>query len=115
MKSTRIIFLIPIAISIIFSCCKNSTTLSEKSFHVWGNNQQCKSTIEQACLADGVAEAKWDIDSKLLKLKIDTTVTNYDAVLKQVARAGYDNELFFGNDYAYSKLPEACQYERRVD
>ena len=102
-------------VSIVFSFCKNSPSFAEKSFHVWGNNEQCKTTIEKACVASGVSDAKWDMDSKLLKLKIDTTIISYSDVLKQVATAGYDNEVFFGNDYAYSKLPEACQYERRVD
>ncbi len=102
-------------ISLIFSFCKNAPSLSEKSFHVWGNNQQCKITIEKACVTDGVNQATWDENSKLLKLKLDTAIVSFDAVLKLVAGAGYDNELYFGNDYAYSKLPEACQYERRVD
>ena len=43
----------------------------------------------------------------------DTAIITTDAVLKSVASAGYDNELFYGNDYAYSNLPEVCQYERR--
>jgi len=97
------------------SCNNNKSAFAEKSFHVWGNNQKCKVTIEKACESDGVGEAKWDMDSKLLKLKIDTTITSYSAVLKLVASAGYDNELFYGNDYAYSKLDETCQYERRAD
>lgn len=109
------IFIFSTLFALIVIRCNHASPTSEKSFHVWGNCEKCKKTIEDACLTDGVKEAKWDQDSKLLKLKIDSTVTSYDAILKLVARSGYDNELFFGNDYAYSKLPDCCQYERRVD
>lgn len=95
------------------SCGSNSNTVVEKTFHVWGNNEICKHNIEKACKLNGVSDPNWNQDSKLLKFKIDTAILNTDAVLKSVASAGYDNELFFGNDYAYSNLPEACQYERR--
>lgn len=95
------------------SCVTKSGTVVEKTFHVWGNNEMCQKTIETACKLNGVANASWNMDSKLLKFKIDTTIITTDAVLKSVANAGYDNELFLGDDYAYSNLPVACQYERR--
>ena len=98
---------------LFISCGTNSNTTVEKTFHVWGNGDACKVTIEKACKLNGVSNAEWNPDSKLLKFKIDTAILNTDAVLKSVASVGYDNELFFGNDYAYSNLPEACQYERR--
>jgi hypothetical protein len=104
-----------LSLLLIFACNNNKNTPGQKSFHVWGNNTKCKATIEKACLTDGVSEATWDQDSRLLKLKIDTTLTSYSNILKLVANAGYDNELFFGNDYAYSKLEAGCQYERREE
>jgi len=45
--------------------------------------------------------------------RIDTLTTSVSLILKSVAAAGYDNEEFIGNDYAYQKLPEACHYERK--
>ena len=98
---------------LFLSCGTKTDTVVEKTFHVWGNNETCKKTIEKACKLSGVTDAKWNPDSKLLVFKVDTSIITTDAVLKSVASAGYDNELFFGNDYAYSNLPEACQYERR--
>ncbi|MDO8999607.1 MAG: heavy-metal-associated domain-containing protein [Bacteroidota bacterium] len=95
------------------SCGTKSNTVVEKTFHVWGNNDICKKSIEKASKLNGVSDVNWNLDSKLLVFKIDTTVITTDAVLKSVASAGFDNELFYGNDYAYSNLPEACQYERR--
>ncbi|RYZ44467.1 MAG: DUF3347 domain-containing protein, partial [Sphingobacteriales bacterium] len=35
-----------------------------------------------------------------------------DAILKNVALAGYDNESFLAPDEAYNKLPGCCKYER---
>ena len=98
---------------LLTSCGPKADAVVEKTFHVWGNNETCKKTIEKACKLSGVSDAKWNPDSKLLVFKVDTSIITTDAVLKSVASAGYDNELFFGNDYAYSNLPEACQYERR--
>ncbi|MEI8136997.1 MAG: heavy-metal-associated domain-containing protein [Bacteroidota bacterium] len=95
------------------SCGPKSDAVVEKTFHVWGNNETCEKIIEKACKLSGVSDVKWSPDSKLLVFKIDTSIITTDAVLKSVASAGYDNELFFGNDYAYSNLPEASQYERR--
>lgn len=98
---------------LIFTQCQTKQALSEKKFHVWGNCEKCRNTIEKACVLDGVVYAKWDADSKLLNLKIDTSVVKFETVLKSVANSGYDNELYFGNNYTYSKLPECCQYERK--
>lgn len=110
----RVLQLMFFVSSLLFaSCGTNSNTTVEKTFHVWGNGEICKHNIEKACKLNGVSDANWNVDSKLLKFKIDTAIITTDAVLKSVASAGYDNELFFGNDYAYSNLPEACQYERR--
>lgn len=97
----------------VLACNGNKTPAVEMTVHVWGNNEQCKSTIETASKIEGVSEAVWNIDSKLLKLKLDTSVVTVNTVLQAVAKAGYDNEKFFADDYAYNKLPESCQYERR--
>jgi copper chaperone CopZ len=98
---------------IVFACGGSKTPSVEMTVHVWGNNDQCKATIEKASKMEGVSEANWNTDSKLLKLKLDTSVVNLNTVLQAVAKAGYDNEKFYADDYAYNKLPASCQYERR--
>jgi copper chaperone CopZ len=85
----------------------------ERSLHVYGNCEKCKAVIDKAAKINGVQDANWDKESKLLTVKLDTAVTNVTAILKAVAAAGYDNEEFIGNDYAYQKLPECCHYERK--
>ena len=92
--------------------CAGKSPVREGVFHVLGNNEMCKKTIEEACKMKGVSSADWHMDSKLLTLKVDTTLVTFDEVLQSVASVGYDNEKFFGNDYAYGALPESCQYER---
>lgn len=114
MNKLTVLF-ITFCLILFFYACNNKTSVVEKSFHVWGNTTKCKTNIESACTANGVNQAIWDENTKLLKLKIDTSLVSYNTVLKQVANVGYDNELFFGNDYAYSKLDPSSQYERRVD
>lgn len=100
----------------LFYACnspKNSTV--EKSVKVWGNCEKCKARIETAAKIKGVSSVDWHVDSKLLQFKVDTLIASPSQVLKAVAHAGHDNELFFGDDYAYSALPETCQYERRTE
>lgn len=101
-------------ISLGFAGCNSGGSSSyETSVHVWGNCEKCKATIEKSCNLGGVSIAKWDVDSKLLTLKLDTNVVSVDAVLQAVAKSGYDNEKFYANDYAYDNLPTCCQYDRR--
>ncbi len=109
----RLFSIAVLALLFAFACTGNKTPAIEATVHVWGNNDQCKATIEAASKVEGVTEAVWSPDSKLLKLKLDTSVVTVNTVLQAVAKAGYDNEKFFADDYAYNKLPAACQYERR--
>jgi copper chaperone CopZ len=104
-----------IILATVFCSCNTKNSTIEKSFKVWGNCEQSKDRIETAAKVKGVSSAEWNIDSKLLTFKLDTALTSINEVLKSVAKAGHDNELFYADDYAYSKLPEACQYERRSE
>ncbi len=96
-----------------FSCGGGKKPSVEMTAHVWGNCEKCKATIEKACVMDGVSDAVWNEDSKLLNMKIDTSLVSLDAVLNAVAKAGYDNDKYYADDYAYNKLPDCCQYDRR--
>ncbi len=89
---------------------KNAKTLAIKIYGVCG---MCKETIETAAYKKNVAKADWNIDTKIASITFDTTKTNADAVLKRIAYAGYDNEIYLAPLEAYTKLPECCQYERQ--
>ncbi len=88
---------------------KNATTESVK---IYGNCGMCESTIEKAGNVKKVAEVDWNKDTKMATLTYDTSKTNQDEILKRIALAGYDSDLFLAPDDAYSKLPECCQYDR---
>lgn len=110
----KVFFKIFIVSILFFVACKGSGgPVKEATVHVYGNCEKCKVTIEKACVLDGVNDASWGIDSKLLTVKYDTTKVSLDFVLESVSKAGYDNERFFANDYAYEALEPCCQYERR--
>jgi periplasmic mercuric ion binding protein len=106
-----IVFLV--AAIIVLSCSTGKKGTAQFTEHVWGNCEKCKANIENACKIQGVSEADWSVDSKLLTLKLDTSIVSVESVLKSVAKAGYDSEKFFADDYSYGALPQCCQYERR--
>ncbi len=104
-----------IIISILGITACNTVSTSEKtvSFKVWGNCEKCKKTIESSCSIDGVKEKEWNVESKLMTVKFDTTKISLDQLEQLIAKSGYDNDAYFGDDYAYAKLESCCQYERR--
>lgn len=104
-----------IIISVLgFTAC-NTATSPEKTitFKVWGNCEKCKKTIEGSCAVDGVKEKDWNTESKLMTIKFDTTKVSQDELEQLIAKVGYDNDAYFGDDYAYAKLESCCQYERK--
>ena len=101
-----------VCLSLIAVSCsvKNANT---ETFKVWGNCGMCKKTIESSLEYDGIVKADWNVDSKIMSVKYDTTKTNLDEILKHIAGAGYDTEKYPGDSTAYTKLDECCQYERK--
>jgi len=98
---------------ITFLSCKN--TVVETQVHVWGSCDLAKTKIDSAAKLEGVIKADWNKDTKLLTIKFDSSKVSLDQILKSVSMAGFDNEGYFADDYAYNKLPLECQYERRSD
>ena len=96
----------------MYSCGTGKPEKTE-TFKVWGNCDKCKKTIEEASTINGVLEKNWDVESKLMTVKFDTTKTNLHTIEQMIAKAGYDNDMYYGDDYAYGKLDECCQYERK--
>ncbi|PBQ32775.1 ATPase [Sphingobacteriaceae bacterium] len=91
----------------------NVTENSKVTFQVNGNCEMCKETIENSLKVEGVKDAFWDEDSKIITVSYDTTKISLDQMEKNVARVGYDNEKYKGDDKAYTDLPECCQYTRK--
>ena len=125
----RKLYLILITTILILSCDNNkktetitvkhqtSITNPEISFGVRGNCGMCKTTIQKAALSvDGVEEASWDIQTKVLDIR---TNSNLDSITikihNAVAKSGYDTELVLANSEDYNNLPGCCQYNREME
>ena len=123
------LYLILITTILIISCENNkktetitvkhqtSITNPEISFGVRGNCGMCKTTIQKAALSvDGVEEASWDIQTKVLDIR---TNSNLDSITikihNAVAKSGYDTELVLANSEDYNNLPGCCQYNREME
>lgn len=102
------------ALLVFFTSCKNSSTEKTTSFKVWGNCEQCKTTIESSCNVDGITKKDWNVESKIITVTFDTTKINLSAIQELIAKSGYDNDGFNGDSSAYSQLVECCQYERKT-
>ncbi len=82
------------------------------TYKVYGNCGMCKKTIEKAA-NNKDAKGTWDRKTKVLTLVYNTKKTTPDAVLKRIAKAGYDNEKYTAPETAYNNLNECCKYTRK--
>lgn len=108
----KLFFSSALILILLFSCNTNST-LKTETFKVWGNCEKCKKTIESASGINGVTKKNWNVDSKLMTITFDTAIVKLDYLQQLIAKAGYDNDKYYGDDYAYDKLESCCQYERK--
>ncbi len=83
--------------------------------HVYGNCGMCEKTIEKSAFVKGEASAEWDKATDRAVITYDSTKTTVDQVLKRIADAGYDNELYRAPDKVYNNLHGCCQYERKPE
>lgn len=83
-----------------------------ETYKLYGNCGMCKQTIEKAINQKNVVSANWNEDTKLLTVQYDATKTSKKDILKKVAEAGYDNEMYKAPTAEYEKLPKCCHYER---
>jgi hypothetical protein len=109
MKTLQIFLLSFLFLS--FSAIAVAQTKSEK-FKVAGECGTCKKKIEKAAKAAGATYAVWNVDSKQLAVKYNSTSSNTAKIQQAIANAGYDTPSFKATDESYSKLDECCQYER---
>ncbi|GIV27198.1 MAG: hypothetical protein KatS3mg027_1012 [Bacteroidia bacterium] len=109
----KFIFLSILSVLLVLFSCKSNVV--ETQVHVWGVCDLSKSKIDSAAKLEGVVKADWDKETRLLTLEFDSTKVSLDNILKNVAMAGFDNERYFADDYAYEQLPDECKYERREE
>lgn len=94
------------------SCSAQIKNTKTQTVKVYGNCGMCKKNIETAAYQKKTSMAVWGKENKTALLTFDSTKTTADAILKNIALAGYDNQNYLAPDDAYSKLDMCCQYER---
>ena len=109
MKSIILLAAIVLSATVSLSQINNPITETVK---VYGNCGMCKNTIEEAASKKKTSKADWNEETKMATITYDSKKTNLDAILKNIALAGYDNESFLAPDEAYNKLPGCCRYDR---
>lgn len=98
----------------VFLLCSSfifAQQLSQNQFKVKGNCNLCKERIETTAKKAGAKTAKYSVDSQILTVETEPDVSA-DNILKEVAKAGHDNEKFQADEVTYQSLPACCHYER---
>jgi hypothetical protein len=83
-----------------------------ETLKVSGECTSCKKKIESAAKKAGASYAVWDVNSKELTIKYNSTSTNTAKIEQSIAGVGYDTPDYKATDAAYNKLDKCCQYER---
>jgi hypothetical protein len=104
------IFLLSITLLIAFvTLIAQDSKVIETEFKVFGNCGMCKTRIEKAVKIKEVKYAKWNKDTKMLKVAFESTI-DVDSLHKRVAEVGHDTEKFKAKDEVYAALPKCCLY-----
>ena len=112
MKTLNIFAALLFSIVAVNFSSAQSTTKNE-TIKVWGNCGMCKANIEKAAKSAGATSAKWNEDSKELKVSYALNKTSGTKIQEAIARSGYDTQDITADDKAYNKLHACCQYERK--
>jgi periplasmic mercuric ion binding protein len=84
-----------------------------ESIKIGGNCELCKTRIEKAAKIEGVNKVDWNIDTKVLTLVYNSSLTTVDKIQQSIAAVGHDTEKFRATDAVYKNLPSCCHYERK--
>lgn len=90
---------------------KNAKT---ESIRIEGNAEACKTLIEKAGTKKGEAELDWNTDTKKAELTYNSQKTSKDEILKRIALAGFDNEMYLAPTDVYQALGPECQYKGTI-
>ena len=109
MKSFKLFLLSSLFIVIAHAGFAQTST---EKYKVAGECGMCKSKIEKAAKSAGATYAMWNVESKELTVKYNSTSSNAAKIQQAVAAVGYDTEKVKATDEAYNKLHSCCKYER---
>ncbi len=87
-----------------------------EKFKVYGNCGMCETRIEKAAkTVDGVSEADWNKESKMMEVTFDDVKTDVHKVHMAIAKVGHDTDMHKAKDEVYSELPGCCKYDRSAE
>lgn len=110
----------------LHGCCKyrdeevlnshsSDKTNVSTSFFVNGECGMCQNRIEKAAKIDGVKEASWDMESKMISVTYDATKINELAIHEAIAAVGHDTKKVKADDKTYGNLPGCCLYRENQE
>ncbi len=105
----KIIYIFLLLLSISLSAQETTKTLIVK-----GNCGMCEERIENAVGELPSATGNWDAETQTLTVQFDESETSLDAIAKNIAKAGHDNELYKAENSVYENLPGCCLYTRDI-
>src|SRR5215208_3235788 len=83
-----------------------------ETLKVAGECNSCKKKIEGAAKKAGASYAVWNVDTKELTIKYNSSSSNTAKIEKAIANVGYDTPGYKATDNAYNNLDDCCKYER---
>lgn len=117
MKSLKNIFslilLLGIAASPVLAAAQIKNAKTE-TIRIEGSSQACKNLIEKAGSKKGESALDWNTNTKEASLTYNSQKTSKDEVLKRVALAGFDNEMYLAPTDVYQALSPECQYKGAI-
>ena len=73
-------YILLVCLTLVSILCIAQNKLTETSFKVFGECEQCKSRIELAAKLKGVQSAVWDMDTKMLLLAYDPNIISLEKI-----------------------------------
>ena len=109
MKSIFIMAVLAMTATVSQAQIKNAQTASVK---VYGNCGMCETNIEKAGSKSKMSKTDWNEGTGMAEITYDAKQTSLDAVLKNIALAGYDNPNYKAPTEVYNNLHGCCKYDR---
>ncbi len=111
LKLTALLFIT----SILSQCSSNIKNYQTTNAKVSGNCGMCEERIEKAGNKKNEAKVDWNKQTKIATIIYNSSRTSKEQILRRIADAGHDNELYNATDSAYQELHGCCKFEREVE
>mgnify|MGYP003120860992 CR=1 FL=1 len=110
----RILKYTMMAFMVLSTLAINAQSRNQKTetVKIYGNCGMCETRIENAGNIKNQSNVDWDKETKMANISYDSLKTSKEEILKRIALAGYDSDIFLAPQDTYSNLPICCQYER---